>query len=197
MIRNRLLAGAFALTLSGLAVAATTQPWTWFQDMPQPAREHAVLMKTVGEWQGTLTMYGMGPEPMEMQCTESIRAVGQFWTTSVFKGDFMGMPFEGASTTGYDPAKKKFVGTWIDSSTPSMTMMEGVWDADKNAMVMEYEGPDAMTGEIVPMRLEATHEGNSSTTVFYKTVDGKTERTMVIAMEKAEMAEAVDAASDK
>ena len=36
--------------------------------------------------------------------------MGGFWQLSAFKSEMMGQPFEGRGATGYDPAKKKYVG---------------------------------------------------------------------------------------
>ena len=44
---------------------------------------------------------------------------GGLWVASTFQGDFGGMTFEGRGQFGYDPAKKKYVGTWIDSMSPA------------------------------------------------------------------------------
>ena len=40
---------------------------------------------------------------------------GGFWLLLDYKGDFGGMKFEGKGATGYDPNKKKYVSTWVDS----------------------------------------------------------------------------------
>ena len=81
-----------------------------------------MILKGVGEWEGTMTMYGMGPEPITIPAKESVTALGQFWTQSHFSCDFGGMAFEGSATSGYDPAKKKFVGTWIDNMSTAWVL---------------------------------------------------------------------------
>ena len=35
------------------------------------------------------------------------------------------MEFHGQGQTGYDPNKKKYVGTWVDSISPTIMIMEG------------------------------------------------------------------------
>ena len=43
-------------------------------------------------------------------------------------GSFMGMPFHGMSTTGYDNAKKVFFTTWIDNMGTGLMYGEGKWN---------------------------------------------------------------------
>ena len=43
---------------------------------------------------------------------------GGLWLISRFEGEVVGTPFTGIGTFGYDPAEKKYVGTWVDTMTP-------------------------------------------------------------------------------
>ena len=183
MLRNRILIAALTCTLGGFALA-TTQPWATPQEQgPAPTAEHNRLLETVGEWTGVLEM-DMGQGPMKMDCTETITAVGQFWVTSDFHCDFMGGEFHGASNLGYDPESATYMGTWIDSSTSHLTIQKGHFDEAKNAIILEYEGPDAMTGKMVPMRIENVGTKDAYTMTFFQTVDGKTTQTMTISMKR-------------
>ncbi len=94
--------------------------------MPEAAPEHGWIQESAGTWNVKCTYY-MDPTQPPMECTarETIEAVGQFWTVSTFEADFMGMPFQGRCTLGYTPAKERFVGTWIDSMSQHMFVMEG------------------------------------------------------------------------
>ena len=42
-----------------------------------------------------------------------------------FKGDIMGMPFEGIGYTGYDNVKKQYWGTWMDNMSTGMMTSTG------------------------------------------------------------------------
>ena len=64
---------------------------------------------------------------------ETIEPLGRFWTVSLFESEFMGASFSGRATSGYDPQKGKWVGTWIDSMMPHLFVMEGDMDADGRA----------------------------------------------------------------
>ncbi len=178
-LTSRLLTGLAALGLCSLAFAtfAPVMPW---QEMPmvKPTEEHKLILKGVGEWTGVMTMEMPGaPEPMVAPCSETVTAVGELWTTSKFEMDMMGMPFTGASTLGYDPDKKMVVGTWIDSMSTRLTVMEGKYDAKKDAIVMHYEMPDPMTGEMLPVRSEYKYSDDGYTIHFYNV--GETDSLMM------------------
>ena len=64
----------------------------------------------------------------------------------------------------YDPTKKKYVGTWIDSMTPGYATMEAELSADGKTMTGTMEGPD-MSGKIVKSR-ETTEWRPDGTRVF-------------------------------
>jgi hypothetical protein len=143
-----------------------------------PGQQHAMLAKADGKWTAETTMW-MSPEaaPVTAKSTAVNKMVlgGRYQETS-FKGDFMGMPYEGISTTGYDNAKKVFFTTWMDNMSTSVMNMEGTWDdasktinfkgkmlcpangkecemrevyriVDDNTHLMEMYGPDMKTGK--------------------------------------------------
>ena len=123
-------------------------------------------------------------QPLEMPCAESIKAVGKFWTTSEFSGDFGGMPFNGVSQFGYDPMKKKFIGTWLDNQHPYMSLMEGDWDAKKNAIVMHYDMFDTMSGTFLKMRNEMVHADGKYVMTFFQLSDEGESEMMRFEMKK-------------
>ncbi len=119
------------LVLCGLASIVTAQP----PDMPKPSPEHTLLKKYVGNWDATMKMQGM-----EMKCSQTTKAIGEFWTSSTFDGDFGGMKFTGQDTMGWDPKKKKYVNTWVDSMAPHSMQMEGDFDKATNTLTMTGNG---------------------------------------------------------
>lgn len=155
------------------------------QDMaiPTPGAEHTVLLEGVGEWEGTLTMLAPGMPQEGTPCRESVTAIGPFWTTSTFKCEFMGMPFVGSGVMGYDPEKKAYVGTWIDSMTTRLSVMEGKMDPAKKALVMSYKGPDPMTGKETTHRIETVWQADSYTSTFFMG-EGEGTKHMSIAMKR-------------
>jgi hypothetical protein len=132
----------------------------------QPGPEHALLKKDVGTWDATVEMNGPpGTPAMVSKATETVAVTcGGLWQVSEFKGDMGGMAFEGRSTVGYDPAKKKYVGTWVDSTTAGLTLTEATYDPAKKTMTGWLEGPDA-TGKTTKMK-EVTEWKDDDTRVF-------------------------------
>jgi len=138
-------------------------------EMPQPTAEHGALMETVGTWNVDCTYY-MGPgEEMKVQATETVEAVGGFWTVSLFQSEMMGAPFTGRCTMGYDVRTGKWVGTWIDSMMPNMYVMEGEYDDEGRTLTMLSEGPaPGGSGDLTQYRstIEKLDDGNRRFEMF-------------------------------
>lgn len=97
----------------------------------QPSPEHAEVLKGVGNWNIASKFYmAPGAPPMESTATETVTAVGPYWITGEFKSDFMGMPYEGRSTVGFDPWTGEYMSTWIDSMMPNFFLLKGKKDGD-------------------------------------------------------------------
>jgi hypothetical protein len=69
-------------------------------------------------------------------------ACGGLWQITEFKAELMGQPFEGRGATGYDPSRKKYVGTWVDSMSAGLTQVEATHNPAKNTMTGTMEGTD-------------------------------------------------------
>jgi hypothetical protein len=110
----------------------------------EPQKEHQWLQKLVGEWT-TEAEGSMGPDkpPETFKGTESVRSIGGVWVVCEGRGE---MPGGGAATTimtlGYDPAKKRFVGTFIGSMMTHMWVYDGQLDPAGKVLTLDTEGPD-------------------------------------------------------
>jgi hypothetical protein len=148
-IRSSLvLASALALA----AILSCTARAQEQQDpqLPQVSDQHKLLHKDVGTWDAVMKIYPQeGAQPMESKGTEKNELLpGGMWLVSQFKGEVFGMPFTGMGTIGYDPIEKKYVGTWVDSISPHLTVIKGEYDAAKKTMTSIAEGRDFQTGEV-------------------------------------------------
>src|SRR5690606_19546068 len=56
--------------------------------------------------------------------------------------DAMGQPMNAVQTIGYDPEKKKYIGTWVDSMMHHMWKYEGEVDASGKKLTLEADGPN-------------------------------------------------------
>jgi hypothetical protein len=110
---------------------------------PEPQKEHQWLQKMVGEWtcEGEMSM-GPDQPPMKWSATETVRPLGDVWV--VFESN-MKVPEGGAHvnvlTLGYDPAKKRFVGTFVGSMMTNMWVYDGALDASGSKLVLDTVGP--------------------------------------------------------
>jgi hypothetical protein len=145
----------------------------------QLGEPHKMLAKSNGVWAAEMTYWkGMedaaGSKMSGTQVTTSI--LDGHFQQSKFSGNFMGMPWEGISTVGYDNTTKQYVSTWMENMGTSIMTMTGTWDnathslnlsgkqknpanglecsmrevykiVDDNNQVMEMYGPDPKTGK--------------------------------------------------
>ena len=115
--------------------------------MAEPQKEHEWLQKLVGEWnyESEATMEP-GKPPMRFSGTENVRSLGGLWILAEGQGE---MPGGGTATTmmtlGYDPQKKRFVGTWVGSMMTYLWVYDGELDAAESVLTLNAEGPSMAT----------------------------------------------------
>jgi len=133
---------------------------------PKPGPEHEHLKKSVGVWDATVEMAeAPGKPPAVSKGTETNALLGGgLWLVTDFKSEMMGQPFEGHGVAGYDPAKKKYVGTWVDSWTTTLGISEGTFDPATKKETAVMEAPD-QTGKMITMKME-TEWKDDDTRVF-------------------------------
>ncbi len=106
------------------------------------AKDHEWLKQLVGEWDAQFKMY-MQPDqpPAESAGTDSVRALGNHWIVAESKFTMMGAPYSGRLSLGYDPQKKHFHGTWIDSFGGYLWVYKGTLSDAGDTLTLETEGP--------------------------------------------------------
>jgi hypothetical protein len=117
--------------------AAANKAW---MEYATPGDMHKMLAKSDGVWNGANTTWmenGGKPMTSTSEATNKMIFEGRY-QVSEHKGNFMGMPFEGMSITGYDNAKKKFVSSWLDNMGTGIMSMEGEWNASTKSI--EFKG---------------------------------------------------------
>ena len=114
----------------------------------EPERAHHWLRKLVGEWTyETDAPAEAGQAPAKVTGTESVRALGAIWVLAEGKGEMPGAgPVTTLMTLGYDPARKRFVGTWIGSMMTHLWIYDGELDRDERVLTLNSEGP-GMSGD--------------------------------------------------
>ncbi len=141
---TRIVASVVLVTASVCLAQSYAQETANFAP-PTPGVEHQKLAQDVGVWDAKVQVW-LDPdaEPEVNKAVEKNQMMGDFWLVSEFKGSMMGAPYSGRSQTGYDPIKKMYVGTWIDSMSPHVMTTEG--NIDENGdLVLTGSGIDCIT----------------------------------------------------
>ncbi|MGF1579795.1 MAG: DUF1579 domain-containing protein [Gemmataceae bacterium] len=102
-----------------------------FQKYGTPGKEHKYLQPLAGRWNVEGKFYmNPGEEPTTSKATSTRKWVfGKRYLVEEYKGEVFGKPFSGMGMTGYDRAKKKFVGSWVDSMSTAIMPNEGTYDS--------------------------------------------------------------------
>lgn len=107
----------------------------------KPQDEHKWLEQLVGEWEVQMEA-SAGPDqpPTVHPGTDSVRSLS-VWV--VCEGTMPMPDGEGRTvmTLGYDPAKGKFVGTFIGSMMTNLWVYEGTLDASGKVLTLDADGP--------------------------------------------------------
>jgi hypothetical protein len=120
---------------------------------PQTHKEHQWLQRLVGEWtvEGEASMapgqpavkYSGTLNSIEPRHTESVRSLEGIWT--VCEGRDENGASSSLMTLGYDPARGRFVGTFVAGMMTHLWLYEGELDSDEKRLTLDCEGPSLTT----------------------------------------------------
>jgi hypothetical protein len=157
---KRLLFLGAAAGLSCLAIAVRAQE---SKSGDGPIK---VLAMQEGEWDADISATVPLPDGkvniQKSKGVESNRMLGGKWLLSDFKGDLFGMKFEGHGQTGFDTKKGKYIGTWVDSMTRIITMLEGSYDEKAKTLIMYADTENPENDRPLKMRLETQFKEDGS-----------------------------------
>jgi hypothetical protein len=166
------------------AAAAAQDPMA----MIMPGEHHAHMKKLAGNWDYTMKMWAEpGVTPTESSGKRSAEMMlGDRYLHEKYTGTFMGMPFEGHGTMGYDNVQKKYVGTWIDNMGTGIMMSTGSCDG-KGTWTMKGDMADPTTGTMVPTRsvLKMVDENTFTMEMYVTGPDGKEMKMMEMTHKRA------------
>lgn len=178
---------ALALAIGGLlllpAARASAQTGS-MPPLPKPGPEHELFKEDVGTWDAVVETYmqpGAPPSKSKGVETNTLGCGGLCLITD-FKGEMMpGMTFHGHGTATWDAAKKKYVGSWMDSMSTSLMISEGTYDPASRSFTGYMEGPD-MTGKTVKVKSVSEYKSPDTRvfTMYGPGADGKEAVTMRI-----------------
>lgn len=123
------------------APAPTAAEAAW--QLPEPTPQHEWLLRLVGEWtfESECTM-GPDQPPMKSTGSQTTRALGKLWTVGEMRNEGPdGQPAVSQFTLGYDPAKGRFVGTFVSSCMTHQWPYDGQLDTTGRVLTLDSEGP--------------------------------------------------------
>lgn len=107
----------------------------------EPTEEHRWLQQMIGKWTfESACQGGPGCEPSVSRGVERVRAFGDLWVIGDGQGEMPGeatMSF--ITTLGFDPARGRYLGTWIATAMGSMFVYDGTREGD--VLTLDTEGP--------------------------------------------------------
>ena len=119
-----------------------------------PGEPQKRLARLAGDWTFTNKMW-MDPSQPPQEAGGTMHGevlFGGRYVEHTWKGDFMGMPFEGRGTDAYDNVGKQYVSSWIDNMGTGIMYQTG--SCDDAGKVCTYTGEvwDPMTGKKCTMK---------------------------------------------
>lgn len=109
----------------------------------EPQTEHGWLHQLVGDWRFEADC-NMGKDQSSTKTvgTEIVRSLGGLWTVGEGMGEMPnGTTHTSIMTLGYDPQKKRFVGTFISSMSTHLWLYEGALNEQGTVLTLDTEGP--------------------------------------------------------
>ncbi|MGV3460896.1 MAG: DUF1579 domain-containing protein [Flavobacterium sp.] len=140
--------GAAAKPMDSAAVA---EAWMAYAT---PGEMHKMMAAEEGKWKCVMTFWehdGAKPQKMDMTADVKMTMDGRY-QTGEYKGQMMGMDFEGMSTTAYNNATNEFESTWRDNMGTGLMMMKGKMNDDGKSMTLTGESVDPVTKNKCKMR---------------------------------------------
>ncbi|RAK56623.1 DUF1579 domain-containing protein [Phenylobacterium deserti] len=108
----------------------------------EATKEHAWLSKLVGEWVGEVEGSDDPSVPAHPAWTETVRTLGDYWVIAEGASTMPdGTPAHSIMSLGFDPAKGRFVGTWLGSMMPNLWVYDGALNDAGDVLALESEGP--------------------------------------------------------
>jgi len=152
-----------------------------------PGEHHQQLAKKVGEWQIEGKMWhAPNTEPELFDGTSHIKAImdGRYFLEKIDGSEFMGMPFEGRSVSGYDNLTQTYFVYFFDNMGTGVSQYTGTPSGDGKTIHYTVRVPDIMTGKYKTARaVETTLSDDKITFTMYDTTpDGQEFTSMEIIM---------------
>lgn len=181
-IINKTVLGLLVCLTSQFALAQTEQEKAWMNYMT-PGEVHKMIASWDGEWNEEITLWQAPGAPPSKSTASGVNKMilGGRYQESKHIGNFMGMPFEGQSTIGWDNARKILISTWVDNFGTGIIYMEGTWDDKSKTANFKGTMTEPVTGKLTNIReVFKIVDNNTQLMEQYATQDGKEYKSMEI-----------------
>jgi len=151
-----------------------------WQEYMTPGAMHDLLAKSVGEWKTEIKSWmdpNMPPTVTEGKSVCESMLDGRFFHSKE-TANFMGMPFEGSSITGYDNATKKFFSYWVDNMSTGGMVLEGSYDEATKTFTYAGSGM-SFTGKYKVREIIQNINDDETMFTMYMEESGKPEMKMM------------------
>ncbi len=164
---------------------AMQQAWEAYMT---PGDHHKMMAAETGKWTNEMTFWmGADSQPTKATSTAQIKMIldGRYQETT-YKGDMMGMPFEGRSTVAFDNHTKEYIATWIDNMGTGMMVTKGTYDEATKSTTSTGVMVDPVTGKERKIReIYTIIDDNTRKLEMFETLAGKDEyKSMEIVMKR-------------
>jgi hypothetical protein len=178
------------LLLSGLmpakGFAQTEEEKAWMAYMT-PGEPHKMLEEETGTWDCEMTLWmAPGAKPEKYKSVAEVKMVmGGRYQEAVYKGEMMGMPFEGKSTVGYNNASKQYITTFMDNMGTGIMVSYGTYDKTTKTLKSKGETVSPIDGKKTPYREEYTFTDNNTRKLqMFDMYNGKEYKSMELIMKR-------------
>ncbi|OGP14312.1 MAG: hypothetical protein A2052_09510 [Deltaproteobacteria bacterium GWA2_54_12] len=152
-----------------------------YKKLGTPGEAHKLLSRMAGTW-NTLTRSWMEPgKPPEESAgvCEQRMVLGGHYLQQECTGEMMGTQFTGIGFTGYDNHTRKFVSTWMDSTSTAIWYFEGPIEADGKSFTQKSRYDDPVRGPMEWRSVCRLQDDNTMSFEMYGTVLGGQEEKMM------------------
>jgi hypothetical protein len=155
-----------------------------------PRPEHRWLQRLVGDWTFEVEERPASGEPSgTSHGSERVRTLGEIWVLAEGQGEMPGGSIgHTLMSLGFDPVRRRFIGTWIGSMMTHMWVYDGTLDAEGRVLSLESDGP-SMTGDGTTSRyrdaIEFRHDNERTLTASVRQPDGSWQTFMVATYRRA------------
>ncbi|MBX3363323.1 MAG: DUF1579 domain-containing protein [Phycisphaeraceae bacterium] len=142
-----------------------------FARSPRLPHDQEWLRQLVGEWDAKFNVYMQpGQPPTEAPGTDTVRTLGEYWVISESTTSMMGVSFSGILSLGYDPQKKHFAGTWVDSMGGYLWVYTGTLNDAGDTLTLNTQGPSMQDPDMTAHYQEVIRITGDDTRTFTSSV---------------------------